>query len=195
METKHDDNLQTEPHAITVTVARGMGWGLIGGLLGTIVMDLVLMGALSAAGLPAFTCFSIVGDTVARFFSELGIETAGGVPAGVAAHYLIGPLFGVIFGAVVMRIAVFNVNSLQKAVLCAILYGEILSQPILALTPILLKMTAVTMLKWYGGSFVMHLLWGIVVGIVAGYGLKIKNNSYIRYPSKSSIRLLLYRSQ
>ena len=58
-------------------------------------MDLVLMGALSAFGSPALTCFSIVGDTVARFFSTLGTEMAGGVPTGIAAHYLIGPLFGV----------------------------------------------------------------------------------------------------
>ncbi len=174
MEKKHDHDLRTDPRVVTVALARGMGWGLIGGLVGTVVMDLVLMGALSVVGLPALTCFSIVGNTVARFFSELGIETAGGVSAGVAAHYVVGPLFGAIYGALVIRIAVFNVDTLQKAVLFAILYAEILSQPILATTPILLNMTALATLKWYGGSFVMHLLWGVVAGIVVGCGLKNK---------------------
>jgi len=176
MGKKYDHDLRTDPCVVTVTLARGLGWGLIGGLVGTVVMDLVLMGALSVVGLPALTCFSIVGNTLARFFSELGIETTGGVPAGVAAHYVVGPLFGAIYGAAVIRIAAFNVDTLQKAVLSAILYAEILSQPILATTPILLKMTAFTTLKWYGGSFVMHLLWGIVAGIVVGCGLKIKKN-------------------
>lgn len=194
METRHDYIRRAEQRAITVTVARGTAWGLIGGLVGTIVMDLVLLGALSAAGLPAFTCFSIVGNTVSCFFSELGIKTAGGVPAGVATHYLVGPFFGVIFGALVMRISVFNVNSPKKAILYAILFGEILSQPILATAPILLKMTALTTLKWYSGSFAMHLLWGVVVGIIVGYGLKTKNNSRILYPIKSSARLLLDKS-
>jgi len=81
-----------------------MGWGLLGGLAGTMVMDLVLMGALSAVGLPALTCFSIVGNTVARFFSTLGIEITGGAPLGAATHYLIGPLIGAIFGAAVAQI-------------------------------------------------------------------------------------------
>jgi len=31
-----------------IPLARGMGWGLLGGLAGTMVMDAILMGALSA---------------------------------------------------------------------------------------------------------------------------------------------------
>ena len=58
------------------SLVRGLGWGLIGGLAGTLVMDLILMGVLSAFGLPALTCFSIVGNTVARFFSMQNVEMA-----------------------------------------------------------------------------------------------------------------------
>ena len=36
---------------------KGLWWGLIGGLAGTMVMDLVLVGGLSALGLPTNTCF------------------------------------------------------------------------------------------------------------------------------------------
>lgn len=174
MDTKFDDGQGNGPRIHAVTLARGIAWGLLGGLAGTVVMDLLLMGALSIAGLPALTCFSLVGNTVARFFIELGIATAGGVPAGVAAHYVVGPLFGVLYGAVVLRIAAFNVNTTRKAVLYAILYAELLSQPILVMTPILLNMTAAATLQWYGGSFVMHLLWGLVAGIVVGRGLKLQ---------------------
>jgi hypothetical protein len=156
-------------------LARGAGWGLIGGLAGTMVMDLVLTGALAAFGLPALTCFSIVGDTVARFFSTLGMEMAGGVPMGIAAHYLIGPVFGVLFGLLINQVHALRVDTLKKCVFLAVLYVEILSQPILATTPILLKMTGPTTLQWYGGSFVMHFMLAVVLGIVVGYGLRLTN--------------------
>ena len=175
METRLQGNSQARGHIALVILARGMGWGLIGGLVGTMVMDLVLMGALSAAGLPALTCFSIIGNTAAHFFSKLRTEMAGGVPVGVAAHYLIGPIIGAIFGAAVVQIDAFRVDTLKKGVILAVLNIEILSQPILAMTPILLKMTALKTLQRFGGSFVMHLIWGVVVGIVVSYGLRFEN--------------------
>ncbi len=155
------------------TLNRGMGWGLIGGFVGTLVMDLVLLGALSIAGLPALSCFSIVGNTVARFFSILGLEMTGGVPLGVATHYLVGPVVGTIFGAAVAEVDGLRVGTLKKCVVLAVLYVELLSQPILAMTPILLKMTAHETLQWFGGSFVMHFIWGIVLGVIVGYKLRL----------------------
>ncbi len=160
-----------------VSLIGGLGWGLIGGLAGTMVMDIVLMVALPVAGLPALTCFSIVGETVASFFSMQGIEVTGGVLLGVFTHYLIGPAAGAIFGAAVTQVKVLRPDTLKKSIIFAILYVQILSQPILATTPILLKMTATTTLLWYGGSFLMHSLLGLVLGMIISYGLKSTNTS------------------
>ena len=154
------------------TLASGIAWGLIGGLVATMVMDLVLMGALSAAGLPIFTCFSIVGNTMARLFSMLGIELAGGIPLGAAAHNLIGPIIGAIFGVAVTRIDALRLTTLKKAIVLAVLYVEIVSQPILATTPILLKMTGPETWQWFGISFLMHMIWGVVLGVVVSHGLR-----------------------
>jgi hypothetical protein len=164
--------LQNGSQAREVPLARGLGWGLFGGLAGTMVMDAILMGALSAIGLSALTCFSIIGNTVARFFSILGIEVAGGVPLGVTTHYLIGPLLGAIFGVLVVQVKAFRVDTLRKSIVFAVLYIEILAQPILATTPILLKMTAAETLRWFGFSFIMHFLMAVVMGAVVGYGLR-----------------------
>jgi hypothetical protein len=152
---------------------KGLGWGLIGGLVGTGIMDLVLMGALSALGSPALTCFSIVGNTVARFFSIQGVELARAIRLGVVTHYIIGPLIGAIYGTVVAQVKALRVNTLKKTILLAILYVEILSQPMLAMTPILLKMTVPATLQWYGGSFMMHLMAGVALGLVVGYGQRL----------------------
>ena len=153
-------------------LASGLAWGVMGGLAGTLVMDLVLMGGLSAAGMPIFTCFSLVGDTVARLFSMLGVELAGGIPLGVTAHYLIGPLIGAIFGAAVTRFDTLRLNTTKKGIMLAVLYVEIVSQPILATTPVLLKMTGPETWQWFGISFVMHMIWGVVLGVGVSQGWK-----------------------
>jgi len=154
------------------SIWRGLGWGAIGGLAGTLVMDILLMGALLALRQPAWMCFSIVGDTVSRFLAMLGTQIAGGVPTGVAAHYVIGPLFGILFGAIVTRLPALREGTLKKITIAAFVYVEILSQPILATTPILLKMKTPATLLWFGGSFVMHLILSVVLGVIVGYGLR-----------------------
>ena len=155
------------------SIWRGLGWGAIGGLAGTLTMDLVLMGALAALGSPALTCFSIVGNTVARFFSMQSVEATRAILMGVATHYIVGPVIGAIYGMAVARMKALRVHTLKKSLLAAILYVEILSQPLLATTPILLKMAAPATLQWYGGSFLMHMIAGFVLGAVVGYGLRL----------------------
>jgi hypothetical protein len=152
-------------------LTRGMGWGFIGGLTGTMVMDGLLMVAFLALKLPALSCFSIVGDTASQLFFKLGLQMAGGIPTGVIAHYLIGPLFGILFGAIMVMFPALTLVTLKKTLLVAILYVEIFSQPILVTTPILMKMTISEILQWYGGSFVMHLMMATVLGAVMWYGM------------------------
>lgn len=172
MRPEHPLDSSVRGQSINAALARGMMWGLIGGVVGTIVMDLILMGALSAIGLPALTCFSIVGNTAGRFLSLLGTELAGGVPLGVAAHYVIGPVVGMVFGAAVASVDALRVRTAKKGVVLGVLYVEILSQPLLATSPILLKMTASETLQWFGVSALMHLIWGAVLGWVVSYGLQ-----------------------
>ncbi len=165
-------HLLNEGHVKRAPLGTGIAWGLFGGLAGTLVMDILLMGTLLALGQPALMCFSIVGDTVSRFLAMFGTQIAGGVPMGVVAHYSIGPLFGMLFGAAVTTFPALQDGSLKKITIAAFVYVEILSQPILATTPILLKMKAPATLQWFGGSFVMHLILSIVLSVIVGYGLR-----------------------
>ena len=159
-------------HDKSAPLAKGIAWGFIGGLVGTMVMDILLMGALLVLRQPAWMCFSIVGDTVSRFLAVFGTQIPGGVPTGVVAHYVIGPLFGMLFGAVVAKFSALREGTLKKVTIAAFVYVEILSQPILATTPILLKMETLATLQWFGGSFVMHLIMSIVLGVIVEYGLR-----------------------
>jgi len=150
---------------------KGLWWGLIGGLAGTMAMDLVLVGGLSALGLPTDTCFLSIGSTVAHFFSLLGIKLSGGVMLGVATFHLLGPVLSAIYGLAVSQVGALQGITLKKNVVGAVLYAEVLSQLILTTMPILLKMSGSETVLWFVGSFVLHLTWGIVLGFVIHYGL------------------------
>jgi hypothetical protein len=163
---------RTEGQEIYVTLAGGMVLGLVGGLVGTIVMDLVLIGTLSAAGLPPVISFSTIGDTAAGCFALIGIDVAGGFPLGAVVHYLLGLVLGAVFGAAVSRVDTLRPDTVKKGVVLAVLFIEILSQPILATSPIILKMTASDTVQWFGISAAMHLIWGVVLGLVVSYGLR-----------------------
>ena len=157
----------------SIPLTKSIGWGLIGGLAGTLVMDLVLMGLLAAGGLPPLTCFTIVGDTVAGLFSMQSGAATGSIPLGIAAHYLLGPLIGATFGMMISKFRWLRIDSPKKMILCAVVFVEILSQPLLALAPILLKMMAAETRLWFGGSLVMHLVWGLILGAVMSRGLRL----------------------
>jgi hypothetical protein len=135
-------------------------------------MDLFLMGVFVSVQLPPLLCFSIVGDTMARFFSIIGIELAGGVLPGIATHYVAGPIFGILYGAAVAIAPARYKGTRRKCVMASVLYVEILSQPLLATAPILLKMTTQALLQWYVGGFVMHMVMGSVLGLIVAYGLR-----------------------
>ena len=149
----------------------GMWWGLIGGVAGTMAMDLVLVGGLSALGLPTNTCFLSIGSTVAHFFSLLGIKLSGDLILGMATFHLLGPVLSAIYGLAVSQIGALQGITLKKNVVGAVLYAEVLSQLILTTMPILLKMSGSETILWFAGSFVLHLTWGIVLGFVMHYGL------------------------
>ncbi len=154
------------------TLTKGMVGGIIGGVVGTIVMDLFGAGIFLVMGGPASLSFSIIGDAAAGFFAMMGIDMAGGAPLGAVLHYLIALAFGVMFGAVVSRIDALRVDSTKKGVGLGILYVEVMSLPLLVAAAIILKMTASETAQWFGISFVMHLVYGSVLGVVVSYGLR-----------------------
>jgi hypothetical protein len=92
---------------------------------------------------------------------------------GVATHYIVGPALGVIFGAAAAQVSARRVSTLKKCVLLGVIYAEIVSQPLFALMPLLLKMTASETLFWFVGSLAMHFIWGIVLGIFVSHGLRL----------------------
>ena len=172
MEEKLQHDSRAESGIGSSTRTKGLIFGLVASLIATIVIDLLMMGYMLLQGLPADSGFAVIGDTAAGFFSLFGIDVTGGVPLGVVLHFLVGLALGVIFGAAVTRIHALRLNSIKKGLGLGILYTEVISLPILVTPPLILKWTVSTAAQWFGFSFVMHAIWGIVLGLVVRYGLR-----------------------
>jgi hypothetical protein len=159
-----------EGHVKKVMLTRAMGWGSIGGLAGTLVMDVFVIGVLSAIGWPTGLMFSFIGDTAAGFFSLAGIDLSGGIPLGVVVQYMVGLALGIAFAATMSRMETFRRASLKKAALFGILLIEIVSLPIAATAPIINNMAASDTIQWLSLSLLAHPFYSAVLGAVTRYG-------------------------
>jgi len=72
----------------------------------------------------------------------------------------------------VTRIDALRLDSIKKGVGFGILYTEVISSPIIVMPPLILKWTVSAAAQWFEFSFVMHTIWGIVLGLVVSYWLR-----------------------
>lgn len=153
------------------TFIRGMIAGMIGGLAGTFAMYLFGAGIFALLGWPANTSITIIGDSAAAFFSLFGIVLVGGAQLGVWIYYLIGLIMGGVLGIAFVCLKPLRLASLWKKVGLSILYVEVISVPLLAAGAFALKMEPASAALWFTISFVMHLVYGLVLGIITSYGV------------------------
>lgn len=153
-------------------LTKAIVWGLIGGFVGTVIMDLIIAGLFLIVGMPIDLIYSFIGDVAQSFFLRIGIGVAGGIALGAFIHFLLGLVLGALFSIIVTKIRVLRLTSLKKGVWLGILYIELASQPILVTAPLLREMTTSDILQWYGLSTVMHLIYGIILGGVLSYKQK-----------------------
>jgi hypothetical protein len=170
MENRLGITMRRRGQNIDKALVRGIRWGFIGGLTGTLAMDILLIGALFITKQNPLACFAIVGDTVARLFTGQIMDIATCVLLGILTHYSIGPLLGVIFGVAMVRTDLLRADTLKRYILFAIIYLQILSQPLLALAAGILRMNMTQIWLWFGGAFVMHTIMGVILGAVIFYG-------------------------
>ena len=82
MEEELQHDLRTQDAIRTDARSKGLVLGLAGGVVATVVIDLITVAVMPLIGLPADSGFSLIGDTAAGFLAPFGIDVAGGVPLG-----------------------------------------------------------------------------------------------------------------
>ena len=152
------------------TFIRGLIAGMVGGLAGTMLMYLFGAAIFALLGWPADTSISIIGNAAA-FFSLFGIALVGGPSFGIWLYCLVGLLLGTMMGIAVVSLEPLRHGDLQKRVGLSILFVEVMSLPLLTAGTMALKMDAVSAALWFSISFVMHLVYGLVLGVITSYGV------------------------
>jgi hypothetical protein len=136
---------------------RGVGFGIIGGLIGTVLMDIVMVLTFLVAGMAADTFFSMVGE-------KLGYGTL----VGILVHNLVGLTGGIVFSVLVQTIKVLRINSMRKGLLLGIAAG-VVTIP-LGCIPLAIWLNQ-PILDVIAFSTLPHLVWGAVLGWTVAYGL------------------------
>jgi hypothetical protein len=152
----------------TTAIARG----LIGGLVATIIMDLACAGLFAGVGMPVDLTYSFIGNVAGSFFMQIGLDLPGSRLLGAVVHFVIGVLLGGLYGLMATRIGFLRTDSIKKNMVFTIFYIEVFSQPILVTAPLFGNMAASDVVNWYVLSFVMHAVFGVVLGVVLKYGQK-----------------------
>lgn len=156
-------------------LSRSVVFGMLAGVIATLVMDAFVAIAMAAMGNPASFMFVFIGEVAAQFFSLLGMPVTGSAGLGFVFHYLFGMGYGGLFCGALSRWTRLKPPTRGRTILLGILYIEIFSQPFLASAPLLLKMTVADVAQWYVLSTVMHSIYGLVLG-----GLEYYRNALLR---------------
>ncbi len=139
------------------TVVWGISYGLIGGLAGTVLMDIVIVATFLLAGERGDGFFAMVGD-------RLGSSSI----AGVAIHNMIGLSVGALFAVAVLSFEFFWIDSRRKGLMLGVLAGAIT-----------IPLGCIPLAIWLGESILIvvafsavpHLVYGTVLGYVVAFGL------------------------
>lgn len=142
----------------------GIKKGLLGGLAGTVAMDLVMVSVFLTIGEPADIFFSFIGDAAGAFLSMIGIAEIGGAALGVVLHYSLGLIIGIIFGVLVSRVHALQTMTLGKGIVLGILYTEAVSTTLLAPSVVILQMATSDAFRLLCLAVAFHGTYGAVLG-------------------------------
>lgn len=134
-----------------------VAFGIVGGLVGTILMDAVMM-----------VTFLLVGEPADLFFSTVGEKLGGGAVIGVAVHNAIGMTGGIVFALFVIRVPALAIDSIRKGLILGVTAGAIT-----------IPLGCIPLAIWLGEpivevisfSILPHLVWGTVLGCVVAQAL------------------------
>jgi len=111
----------------------------------------------------------IVGEPVDGFAALIGSVLGGGTLAGVVAHLFVGSLLGLLFAAATSRVRILNIDSVRRGMWLGVLAGLVTIPLGCVPFAIVADFPIVGLVSF---SFIPHLVWGAVLGIIAGYAMR-----------------------
>jgi hypothetical protein len=143
---------------------KGIGFGLVGGLLGTILMDVVMM-----------ITFVSAGERADMFFTLVGERLGDGAILGITLHCVVGMTGGFVFSLLVLNVSALELKTIKKGLVFGVAAGAIT-----------VPLGCIPLAIWLGESILgviafsvlPHLVWGTVLGWTVAFGLlRLKTQS------------------
>ncbi|UCG54490.1 MAG: hypothetical protein JSV32_07905 [Dehalococcoidia bacterium] len=151
------NSLKKSSEVAKSSIARLIILGIIGGLVGMIVMDLVMVAEFLIMELPMYTYLELIGSVF-----------GGGVTLGVITHILLSIFLGLIFLALVFNIGFFRITTIRSGFILGFLFGVV---TIIGCVPFAI-ITGIPIVEILSFSTLPHLIFGASCGLVVGYGLR-----------------------
>ena len=165
--------------------SRAVAGGLVGGLVGAIIMTVILVATKIMIGLPPLADFMVMGTYV-------GGSGASVVPAGLAAHFTVGIVDGIIFGVLVTTVGRLALTSWARASGLGLVFGFLayllvfLPVSMTGFAPIMMAMmgpSAAGMMPMVQGVAVFeHLVFGLVVASTVFVAIRAGTKSGVSMP-------------
>ena len=142
---------------LTYSVPRGLRAGAIGGFIGSIVLG--ILGEIGALAMNQELFYT----TIAR---KMGFGDSS-VLGGWTLHFLVGIIAGSLFIGATAAIRRFALTTTKKAIWVGILGGIAIWIIVYAPVTAILVPDDLTNTTFAGGSFVLHMLYGVVTALVS----------------------------
>ena len=148
-------------------ITRGTRYGIFGGLVATIVTDLV-----------SLIMFLILGESLPDFYTLFGksfltlfhLQADYPLWQGLTLHYSIGILTGLMVGILTQRISLLKFNTYRKSILIAVIITQVEGLTLFYLMSVVLNMPQSEMIPIYGMGIFLHTIWGACLGSILAFG-------------------------
>ena len=157
-------------------MVRGSIYGIIAGTVSTIVIDIVALIILAAMGISLSSFFALIGQC---FLTLIGADAADPVWQGVTLHYSIAILTGLVIGLLTQRFHKLQFSSYRKGILLSIIIAEVEGNSLFYLMSVIMKIPQSEMVFMYGLCFILHLIWGVCLGLIISYCQQHKAMAWI----------------
>jgi hypothetical protein len=156
-------------------IMRSLKYGLIAGIVSTMVTDAVSLVLFLAMGesLPSF--FALIGRS---FLTLINADVAFPLWQGLVLHYSIGILTGLVLGLATRIIGKLHFSSYRKSILFSIIITEIEGTTLFYLMSLILNIPQSDMMIMYGLGFFLHVIWGTCLGLILCFGQQ-KTSHYL----------------
>ena len=164
-------------------IAKGIVYGVIAGTISTIVIDIVALITLSAMGLSLASFFALIGRC---FLTLIGTTAADPVWQGLTLHYSIAILTGLVIGLLTQRFHKLQFSSYRKGILVSSIIAQVEGNGLFYLMSVIMKIPQSEMVMMYEMCFILHLIWGVCLGLIISYCQRHKSLEWLYLTSKKT---------